>query len=67
VIGLFFFGALQLFFIGIVGEYIGSIHTQVLRRPPVIEKERVNFSCLQNELKELSAAMRTMDDSRSIL
>lgn len=43
VIGLFFFGALQLFFIGIVGEYIGSIHTQVLRRPPVIEKERVNF------------------------
>ncbi|MGA8029525.1 MAG: glycosyltransferase family 2 protein [Bryobacteraceae bacterium] len=43
VIGLFFFGALQLFFIGIVGEYIGSIHTQVLRRPPVIEKERINF------------------------
>jgi glycosyltransferase involved in cell wall biosynthesis len=43
VIGLFFFSAVQLFFIGIVGEYIGSIHTQVLRRPPVIEKERVNF------------------------
>ena len=43
VIGLFFFGALQLFFIGILGEYIGSIHTQVLRRPPVIERERVNF------------------------
>jgi glycosyltransferase involved in cell wall biosynthesis len=43
VIGLFFFSAVQLFFIGIVGEYIGSIHTQVLRRPPVIERERVNF------------------------
>jgi len=43
VIGLFFFGAIQLFFVGILGEYIGSIHTQVLRRPPVIEKERVNF------------------------
>ena len=43
VIGLFFFGAIQLFFVGILGEYIGSIHTQVLRRPLVIEKERVNF------------------------
>jgi glycosyltransferase involved in cell wall biosynthesis len=43
VIGLFFFGAVQLFFIGIVGEYIGAMHTQVLRRPPVIERERINF------------------------
>ncbi len=43
VIGLFFFSAVQLFFIGIIGEYIGAIHTQVLRRPLVIEKERVNF------------------------
>jgi len=44
VIGLFFFSSVQLFFIGIVGEYIGSIHTQVLKRPLVIEKERVNFN-----------------------
>lgn len=43
VIGFFFFGAVQLFFIGIVGEYIGSIQTQVLKRPLVIEKERINF------------------------
>ena len=43
VIGMFFLGAIQLFFIGIVGEYIGSIYTQVLRRPPVIERERINF------------------------
>jgi len=43
VIGFFFFGAVQLIFIGILGEYIGSIHTQVLHRPPVIEKERINF------------------------
>jgi hypothetical protein len=40
---MFFLGAVQLFFIGIVGEYIGSIYTQVLRRPPVIERERINF------------------------
>lgn len=44
VVGLFFFGAIQLFFIGILGEYIGAIHTQVLKRPLVVEKERVNFN-----------------------
>jgi glycosyltransferase involved in cell wall biosynthesis len=43
VIGMFFIGAVQLVFIGLLGEYIGAIHTQVLRRPPVIEKERINF------------------------
>ena len=43
VIGMFFLGAVQLLFVGILGEYIGSIHTQVLHRPLVIEKERVNF------------------------
>ena len=44
VIGLFFVGSIQLLFLGIVGEYVGAIHTQVLRRPLVIEKERVNFT-----------------------
>ena len=43
VIGIFFFGAIQLLFIGILGEYIGSIHTPVMDRPLVIEKERINF------------------------
>lgn len=43
VIGLFFFSSVQLFFIGIIGEYIGSIHTYAKRRKLVIEKERVNF------------------------
>jgi glycosyltransferase involved in cell wall biosynthesis len=43
VIGLFFIGAVQLFFLGIVGEYVGAIHTQVLRRPLVTERERINF------------------------
>ena len=43
VIGLFFFASVQLFFIGILGEYIGAIHTQVLNRPLVVEKERINF------------------------
>lgn len=43
VIGMFFLGAVQLVFIGVLGEYIGSIHTQVVRRPLVIERERINF------------------------
>ncbi len=43
LIGLSLFASVQLFFIGILGEYIGSIHTQVLKRPLVVEKERINF------------------------
>lgn len=43
VIGLFFFSSVQLIFIGIIGEYVGAIHTQVLKRPLVIERERINF------------------------
>jgi polyisoprenyl-phosphate glycosyltransferase len=41
--GLFFFTSIQLFFVGLLGEYIGSIHTRIMKRPLVIEKERVNF------------------------
>jgi polyisoprenyl-phosphate glycosyltransferase len=43
VVGLFLFASVQLFFIGILGEYIGAIHTQVLHRPLVVERERINF------------------------
>lgn len=43
LIGFFLFSSVQLFFIGILGEYIGAIHTQVLKRPLVVEKERINF------------------------
>ena len=40
---MFFIASVQLVFIGLLGEYIGAIHTQVLRRPPVVERERINF------------------------
>jgi polyisoprenyl-phosphate glycosyltransferase len=43
VIGLFFLGSVQLLSMGIVGEYIGAIHTNVQRRPYVVERERINF------------------------
>jgi glycosyltransferase involved in cell wall biosynthesis len=42
-IGMFFLGSLQLLFMGIIGEYIGNIHTQVHNRPLVVERERLNF------------------------
>lgn len=43
VIGFFFLSALQLIFIGVVGEYVGAIYTYVKNRPLVFEKERLNF------------------------
>lgn len=49
LIGFFFFASIQLFFIGIIGEYIASIHTHVMKRPMVIEKERVNFSDIRTD------------------
>ena len=42
-IGMFFLGSVQLIFIGIIGEYVGAIHTQVTRRPLVVERDRLNF------------------------
>lgn len=43
VIGLFFFNAVELLFIGFVGEYVMSTNTRVMNRPLVIEEERINF------------------------
>lgn len=65
MIGLFFLGGVNLFFLGLLGEYICAIHTQVIAHPIVVEKERVNFEgekngfafsngSLQENTKELS-------------
>ncbi len=43
IIGFFFLGSVQLLFMGIIGEYIGNIHTQVHNRPLVVERCRLNF------------------------
>ena len=43
IIGLFFLNAMELLFIGFVGEYVMSINTRVMNRPLVIEEERINF------------------------
>lgn len=43
LIGVFFLGGVQMFFIGLLGEYIMSMNTRVINRPLVIEEERINF------------------------
>ncbi len=43
LIGVFFLGAVQLIFIGLIGEYILNINTRVIHRPVVVEEERINF------------------------
>ena len=43
VIGVFVLGSLQLFFIGLLGEYILNINTRVINRPLVVEEKRINF------------------------
>ncbi len=52
LIGLFFFASVQLFCLGIIGEYIGAIHTFVQNRPLVVEKERINFEYPPGEPKQ---------------
>ena len=42
-VGIFFLGGLQLFFIGLLGEYVLSINTRIMKRPLVIEEKRINF------------------------
>lgn len=53
LIGIFVIGGIQLFFIGLLGEYIMSINTRVMNRPLVIEEKRLNFETENEEEKEL--------------
>ena len=43
VIGMFFLGSIQLFFLGLLGEYVLSINARVMKRPLVVEEKRINF------------------------
>ena len=49
LIGMLFLGSIQIFFIGLVGEYILSINQRVMHRPLVIEEERINFEPKEQE------------------
>ncbi|MPN39181.1 hypothetical protein SDC9_186709 [bioreactor metagenome] len=56
MIGIFFIGAVQLFFIGLLGEYILNINNRIINRPLVIEQERINFD-------ERASAQKQHDNS----
>lgn len=49
MIGIFFLGSVQLLFLGVIGEYIGAILNQIVKRPLVVEKETINFGEVQKE------------------
>ena len=55
-IGIYFLGAVQLFFIGILGEYILSINSRVIKRPLVIEEKRINLEKKKEESESCKAA-----------
>jgi glycosyltransferase involved in cell wall biosynthesis len=61
LIGIFFFGAVQLFFMGLIGEYIGAIHTKVRNMPLVIEQERVNFDLPRGAASASASEARPVD------
>ena len=49
---MLFLGSVQLFFIGFLGEYIMSINQRVMKRPLVIEEERLNFDQKDENAKD---------------
>ncbi len=51
VLGMFFLGAVQLVFLGLMGEYILSINSRLMKRPLVVEEERLNFSDIEERKK----------------
>ena len=55
LIGVFFFGGLQLFFTGLLGEYIMSMNVRIMDRPLVIEEERINFDQIEPPLPKTAA------------
>ncbi|MFT4107814.1 MAG: glycosyltransferase family 2 protein [Lacrimispora sp.] len=61
LIGMFFLGSIQIFFIGLVGEYIMSMNARIMKRPLVIEEERINFT---KEDMLLTAASVEDEDQR---
>ncbi len=55
LIGIFFVASLQLVFLGVLGEYVGAIYTQVQRRPYTVELERVNFPAQASSPPEIAS------------
>ena len=59
-VGVFFLGGIELFFIGILGEYVLSINSRVIKRPLVIEEKRINFE--EDKQERTEAGNPAMED-----
>ena len=53
LIGMCFLGSVQIFFIGLVGEYVLTINSRMMKRPLVVEEERLNFDTEENAEESL--------------
>lgn len=53
LIGVFFMGAVQLFFIGLLGEYVTKANQRLMKRPLVVERERLNFHSEKTDCQEV--------------
>ncbi|MBX9587622.1 MAG: glycosyltransferase family 2 protein [Gammaproteobacteria bacterium] len=69
IVALFFFGGVQLLFLGVIGEYVAAIHSQVRKRPLVVTRKEVNFTesnetlsngCSGSESSRKSAAIEVL-------
>lgn len=63
LIGLFFFSSVQLFFIGLLGEYVGAILTYAQKRPLVVERERINGAQLTQSIDDFGKARAESNSS----
>ena len=64
IVALFFFGGVQLFFMGMIGEYVLAIYGQVRSKPVVFERERINFDTLGGQRADTSRAADPATPSR---
>ena len=65
IVAVFFFSGLNLFFLGVLGEYISAIHFQVRRRPSVVERARLNFADDQPQRSNTTIAYAHSDRRHS--
>ncbi|MDQ2084633.1 glycosyltransferase family 2 protein [Xanthobacteraceae bacterium Astr-EGSB] len=65
IIALFFFGGVQLFFLGVIGEYVIGIYSQVREKPVVFERERINFGADRNLALTIPSAPEPTATDRS--
>lgn len=63
IVAIFFFAGVQLFFLGMIGEYILAIYGQVRDKPVVFEREIINFSLSSNGMPEATEKREGRDKS----